>query len=299
MAADSQFGFRSDYNLLAPTAGDTLGRWQDRDFADRAEWYWETGQDGHSLQADPQFVNPAGPDGLLGFSNAPIGPAVIIDNTDAGFSTTGSWGTGSGGYADNYRTHGVGDGSATATWTFTGLVPGTWYQVATTWQLNYDYWSEFAEDSPFAILDGDRWLAQPRVNQNQRPNDFQDAGVGWRTLGYFLVNTDTLTVRLSDKIRYLVAQADAVRVQPVAGDGAADDDFRLQPGSPGVDRGAPNDYYYREPAPNGERIDVGAVRQYREGNCQPRAVGPDRHAQRAGEARTRWRRSRCSTAPPA
>ena len=125
VAADSQFGFRSDYNLLAPTAGETLGRWQDRDFADRAEWYWETGQDGHSLQADPQFVNPAGPNGLLGFSRAAIGPAVIIDNADAGFSTTGSWGTGSGGYSENYRTHGVGDGSATATWTFSGLVPGT------------------------------------------------------------------------------------------------------------------------------------------------------------------------------
>jgi len=258
VSADSQFGFRSDYNLFAPAASGTLGRWQDRDFAARADWYWETGQDDHSLEADPQFVNPAGPDGLLGFSRAAIGPAVIIDNADPGFTTTGTWGTGSGGYSGNYRTHGVGDGSATATRMFTGLVPGTWYQVATTWQVNYDYWSEFADDAPFAILDGDGWLAQPRVNQNYRPNDFQDAGVGWRTLGYFFVTTDTLIVQLSDKIRYLAAQADAVRVQPVAGDGAADDNFRLQPGSPGVDRGEPHDYYFREPFPNGERIDVGA-----------------------------------------
>ncbi len=192
-----------------------------------------------------------------------------------GFSTTGSWGTGTGGYAGNYRTHGVGDGSATSSWTFTALAPGTWYQVATTWQVNYDYWSEFADDVPFAILDGDRWLAQPRVNQNYRPNDFQDAGVGWRTLGYFLVNTDTLTVQLSDRIRNLAAQADAVRVQRVAGDGAADDDFRLQPGSPGVDRGEPHDYYFREPAPNGERIDVRRVRQHAASHRQSRAVGPE------------------------
>ncbi len=84
VAADSQFGFQSDYNLFGPTADGTLGRWQGRDFTRRDDWYWETGQDGHSLQADAQFVNPAGPDGLLGFSRAPLGPAVIIDNADLG-----------------------------------------------------------------------------------------------------------------------------------------------------------------------------------------------------------------------
>ncbi len=38
----------------------------------------------------------------------------------------------------------------------------------------------------------------------------------------------------------------------------ADDNFRLMSDSPGVDRGNPNAAYLREPAPNGNRIDIGA-----------------------------------------
>ena len=42
-----------------------LGRWQDRDFTDLADWYHELGLDRHSVVADPQFVDIDGPDSSL------------------------------------------------------------------------------------------------------------------------------------------------------------------------------------------------------------------------------------------
>ena len=286
VAADSQFGFRSDYNLLRlpPAPPSAAGRTAT---SVRADWYWETGQDGHSLQADPRLVNPAGPDGLLGFSRAPLGPAVIIDNADPGIQYDRQLGHG-------HRR-------------LRGQLPDAWGggrqchgdvdvygprsrdpdQVATTWQVNYDYWSEFADDAPFAILDGDRWLAQPRVNQNQRSNDFQDAGVGWRTLGYFLVNTDTLTCSAFRQIS--LPGGSGRRGARAAGRGRWSGRRRL-PTPARIARRRPRRterLLLPRAGPERRTDRRGRLRQYREGNCQPRAVGPDRHAQRAGEARTR------------
>src|SRR5205085_6543608 len=117
--------------------------WEGHDFTGptaRADWYYEVGQDGHSLHslanpngADPKFVNPTGPDGILGFStNADTSsPAQIIDNDSAsGFATTGTWTkvTGSGFNNDYLQSTTSAD---VATYTF-GVTPG-WYQVAATW----------------------------------------------------------------------------------------------------------------------------------------------------------------------
>ena len=88
---DSQSGFQSDYNLLRTTGSGQLVRWQNHDFTSLSDWFYELGFDAHSLSADPQFIDPDGPDGLLGFSDAVLEPPQIIDNGDTGFSLAGTW----------------------------------------------------------------------------------------------------------------------------------------------------------------------------------------------------------------
>ena len=51
----------------------TFGRWQGQEFSNRVDWFYELGFDGHSLVADPQFVQLAGADGILGYSGADYG----------------------------------------------------------------------------------------------------------------------------------------------------------------------------------------------------------------------------------
>ncbi|HVT26923.1 MAG TPA: right-handed parallel beta-helix repeat-containing protein, partial [Lacipirellulaceae bacterium] len=125
-AADSGVGSTVDYNDFDITGTGKLARWQNRDFTDRADWFYELGFDQHSQTADPQFLNPEGADGLLGFSSAPTGAPIIIDNGDAGYSSQGQWDTvaQSNGYGGDFLENSTGfPGSypnATANWQFTG-----------------------------------------------------------------------------------------------------------------------------------------------------------------------------------
>ena len=65
--ANGTVGFDSDYNLLQVTGTGKIGSWAGSEFVGRTEWYYEAGQDPHSRQDDPLFVDPAGPDGILGY----------------------------------------------------------------------------------------------------------------------------------------------------------------------------------------------------------------------------------------
>ncbi len=65
----AQQGFASDYNDFYATNGAKLGSWQS-DFTSLAEWRYALGLDQHSLYANPQFVSPAGPDGILGYQSS-------------------------------------------------------------------------------------------------------------------------------------------------------------------------------------------------------------------------------------
>jgi hypothetical protein len=80
-------------------------------------------------------------------------------------------------------------------------------------------------------------------------------------LGHYYLRGETLVVKLTNgdvgSSWNWPAVADAVRIQKIEGDRGLDDDFHLQGTSPGVDRGSPYDYYLRELAPNGGRINVG------------------------------------------
>ena len=58
----------SDYNNIIATDGATFSAWLGNQ-NDMLEWRKSTGYDTHSFSADPLFVNPAGPDGVIGGTN--------------------------------------------------------------------------------------------------------------------------------------------------------------------------------------------------------------------------------------
>ena len=132
----------------------------------------------------------------------------ICDDTDADYQETGpNWGNGSlGGYDGGYRYHQKGTGADKARWTIAGLQPGC-CEVFVTWKKHVNR----AKDAPFTIFDGATPLGTVLVNQQEDPVDDQAAGVGWRSLGSFTINTGTLAIELSnDADGYVIA--DAVRV---------------------------------------------------------------------------------------
>ena len=252
----SEQGFQSDYNDLYATGAGKLGSWQGQTFTTQQDWYYRIGQDQHSLTADPQFVNPAGPDGVLGFSTSTIGnPRIIDDSSASGFSTTGTWTPVTDITAENgaYLTAPAGDGSSVATWTFTGLIPGATYQVAAYWVVSYTH----ANDSPFSVYDGSQLISYTHDSQSPYTPYGPPLTTGWNTLGYFADSSGTLTVQLSNAAQGTVV-ADAVMLQQIQGNKAADDNFHLAAGSPAVDAGSPADPVALEPVPNGGRIDQGA-----------------------------------------
>ena len=247
-------GFQSDYNDLYATASGKLGLWQGQSFLTQQAWYYQIGQDQHSLSVDPQFVEPAGADGILGYSTATIGAAQIIDDSSAsGFSTTGAWTQVSSSAAENgeYLTTPAGNGSAVATWTFSGLIPGATYQVSASWVPIYS----LAGDAPFTVLDGSQLVSLTYQSEHTAPGT--PGTPAWQTLGYFVTSSGTLTVQLSNASQGTVA-ADAVMIQQIPGNGGGDDDFHVASGSPTIDAGNPADPAGLEPAPNGGRINLGS-----------------------------------------
>ncbi len=251
----SQIGFNSDYNDLYTTVTGKVAHWQGTDFATQADWFYRVGQDAHSFSADPQFVNPAGADGILGYSQASQGAPLTEDASSAGFSLSGPWSTQPGGVlGHNYaQSNATTSTPATATWTFSGLTPGSYFQVAISWPAN-----NFARSSQFSVLDGGQLLApSTNVNQTQPPADFTAAGASWKSLGIFYVASGTLTVQVTQPSSGYPVVADAVLVQPLQGDHGGDDNFHVTATSPTIDAGDPASAYLAEPAPNGDRVNLG------------------------------------------
>ncbi|MCK4661139.1 MAG: right-handed parallel beta-helix repeat-containing protein, partial [Phycisphaerae bacterium] len=210
--SNSQQGFVSDYNLLYTSGTGRLANWGGVEFTDRVDWFYELGLDAHSLVADPQFVDFDGSDDILGFVMAPIGSAQIIDDGETGFSLSGTWSdvSGDGGYDDDYQESTAPDG--VASWTFSGLTPGSTYQLAATWRGQ----SGNTREAWYRVYEEGTVVSRRKVDQYYAPEDFTDGGVDWEALGYFEASGSTLEVRLSgSSIGRLIA--DAVRLQQIAG----------------------------------------------------------------------------------
>ena len=142
---------------------------------------------------------------------------MTIDDFDIGYAETGdSWEWGPftlGGYAgedgvSDFRYHEKGNGSATATWQFTGLATG-YVEVYAIWPGGG---KSPARNAPFTIFDGDlsgSLLATVAVNQGDA------SPTGGEYLGTFVITGDTLTVQLNNKATGFV-KADAVRIVSLA-----------------------------------------------------------------------------------
>jgi Malectin domain/Right handed beta helix region/Periplasmic copper-binding protein (NosD) len=69
VADAAQAGFVSDYNLFNTGSGGRVGSWLGLDRTSLAQWRSATQRDPNSRFADPSFVNPTGPDGVLGYGS--------------------------------------------------------------------------------------------------------------------------------------------------------------------------------------------------------------------------------------
>ncbi|MCW5626307.1 MAG: right-handed parallel beta-helix repeat-containing protein, partial [Burkholderiales bacterium] len=298
--SNAQVGFVSDYNLFRLTGGARLGYWEDRDFSTRADWFYEIGHDGESVVADPEFLDPAGADGIRGYGTIAIGSATVIDSGNGGFSVVGAWEERLGrtnepgpppytatplertiyNTATDNDIHwipGGGDGSSVARWTFGGLEDGT-YQIAVRWPTGQGLSPTTTNYRIYdGVVDVANVTAQASRYQGDVLNDFTDGdGVSWESLETVEIRNGQLVVEVSNAGGNASSRivADAVRIQRIQGDHGVDDDFHLDAGSVAVDRGDPTSRYDSEPASNGGRVDLGAY-----GNTPEAAQSPARMVQ--------------------
>jgi uncharacterized protein (DUF2141 family) len=138
----------------------------------------------------------------------------IIDDADAGFTTTGAWTLYPTGYQSGLHYAPPGAGDKTAKWSFTNLAPGR-YRVAVTWP----YSSIYASNAPFTVqwpISTGQTLSQSiTVNQASTPSDFFLNGAAWKQLGNYDVYGSSLDVQLSNAANGMTV-ADAARIDRVA-----------------------------------------------------------------------------------
>ncbi len=127
------------------------------------------------------------------------------------FDTTGGWqsDTNTGGFNNDLHWIPAGDGSAKATWTYSGLAPG-WYRVSTTWVPG----TGLASNAPFTLYEDNAPLGTVRVNQQIQPSDLSQNGIPWKDLGWVRVSSGVLKIQLANNADATVV-ADAVRALKV------------------------------------------------------------------------------------
>ena len=151
--------------------------------------------------------------GTVTFDGGPPPPAaMVIDNGDAGYSSTASWAYWNNqGYQGDIEEDFAGTGSDTATWTFSVAAGSSW-KVAATWT---EFWNR-ATDAPFTIFDGDTPLLTVDVNQQVAANDFAYDGANWEWLSgdSYTITSGMLKVQLSDDANGNL-NADAIYIEYV------------------------------------------------------------------------------------
>jgi len=139
-------------------------------------------------------------------------PVMVIDDGDPGYTESGyGWSSSKRDEAfhQKLRKNVNGNGSAKAHWQFAGLEAG-WYEVLVTWAAK----DSQASDAPYTIYDGQLAKGTVRVNQTVKPAGKSFDGLGWKSLGLFAIQGDTLLVELSDQADGMVV-ADGVRIARV------------------------------------------------------------------------------------
>lgn len=158
-------------------------------------------------------------------------PPTIIDDGEQGYSSAGftNQAIGGQGFNGDIDLSPAGEGN-TAIWNFSDIPNGS-YHVATTWDPAPDR----ATDAPFSFVDGAGQLTS-LINQELAPNDFQDEGASWETLGLININSNKLTVTLTNDADQFVI-ADAVRIERFYNDAdlLVDNDIGFEPGEGSFD----------------------------------------------------------------
>jgi parallel beta-helix repeat protein len=250
VAPNSETGLFSDYNMFDLTGTGAVGAWESASYAGLAAWYYATGLDQHSQVGNPDFVLPAGADGILGFQTISASPQVVTN-----FATTGVWTAytgGSGGAGATALQTAAGSG-ATATWSVSGLTVNGIYQIAVNWPSNF-----LTGNALYTVKDANgHVLAVGSVNQyDYASTGISGDGVGFTLIGDFAATTSTVTVTLTQGGNDVVI-ADAVLVQELGINHGADDDFHVATGSPTIDAGDHSFPFGAEPSPNGGRVNLG------------------------------------------
>lgn len=252
--ADSQQGFASNYNLFDAMGGARLAQWQ-VPMATLADWRLQTGFDANSLAGDPRFVDPAGPDGVVGyehfaglqfegFANTTLAGDPTVTQVDAtvNFSTLTS-----------YR--GLPDNSQSMRWSGQVYLPTAG---------NYQFFIHSLGPQRLYVND----VVTPLVNDWVAPSNAERNGVyvttesGWVDVVYELSdNGGTTQGRLQWVAPHTFGQrqflaAGDLRWSAAAGSLGADDDFHIAStagsyhggdwivdvfDSPALDAGDPND----------------------------------------------------------
>ena len=167
--------------------------------------------------------------GLVSFANDDVGgeedpfnftveanviPATgiqIIDNGDAGYSTTGNWNTISGnlkGHQNDFQYANSGTGTNTASWAF-DVTPGQ-YQVAATWKTH----SNRSTAAPYTVFNNTAPILTATADQSVAAAGIDDDGSSFAPLGIFNISSDRLVVTLTDNASGLVI-ADAIRIERI------------------------------------------------------------------------------------
>lgn len=131
---------------------------------------------------------------------------VLMDDGDAGFTTSGPWVKNTtGGYSGDHRTLGKGK-SGYAAWVFDSLPDGN-YEILTMWKAG----SGRSYDATYKVWDGGELVSQFAVDQRIRPVGPTVDGKVWQSLGIVTIANGQLLVRLDGSPNGSV-DADALRI---------------------------------------------------------------------------------------
>ena len=257
--SDSGRGFRSDYNVIHKTGSGKIGLWENREFTDNADWFYEVGLDEHSRFGDPQFVGLAGADGRLGYDHGIGLPATFYNTSDLSGPVAQRrldptinflWSSGApiaGVNADNFSIR----------WDGFVYVPAAG---------SYTFYTQ-ADDGVRLYLDNG---ATPVIDQwnyvgfGERSYTTTFSAAGMHAIKVEMhETTGDAGIKLSWSSAAITKQIipsdylDASNTFTL-NDFGDDDNFASQVTSNTIDGGDPNDAYFREPTPNGGRINIGA-----------------------------------------
>ncbi len=252
-------GFRSNYNVIHVLGSGKIGQWEGRTYNNPADWYYEVGLDKDSTFGDPQFVDLDGPDNVLGYSSGQglmgsyyptpdFTGTPVLTRLDSSLDFRVSLGAPVPGLpVDNFSIR----------WEGFVYIPTagdyTFYERAD------DGMRLFLNGSSIPVID--QW---DYANEQERTAT-QTLAVGWipiridyrETFGGASFNfswSGPGIARQSIPMDYLSPTA-----LPQFGNFAVDDNAAVLGSSPAIDGGDPADPYYREPLPNGGRINAGAL----------------------------------------